>query len=137
LKAGSATIKAVLPEDENYQESQATYTLTINKADDSNFEFSDPAPGYIIYSENGTYVNKASGGYGKGDITYEIISGDDYATVDNDGTLHLLKAGSVVVEATRAADDKYKEVKAQYTIEIKKVIFIYADCCCPICFIIR
>lgn len=120
LKAGSATIKAVLPEDENYQESQATYTLTINKADDSNFEFSDPAPGYIIYSENGTYVNKASGGYGKGDITYEIISGDDYATVDNDGTLHLLKAGSVVVEATRAADDKYKEVKAQYTIEIKK-----------------
>lgn len=120
LKAGSATIKAVLPEDENYQESQATYTLTINKADDSNFEFSDPAPGYIIYSENGTYVNKVSGGYGKGDITYEIASGDDYATVDNDGTLHLLKAGSVVVEAKRAADDKYKEVKAQYTIEIKK-----------------
>ena len=119
-KAGNATIKAVLPEDDDYKESQATYNITVNKIDDSNFEFNITKPEAIIYSEDGTYTNKASGGLGNGDITYSIISGGECATIDIDGTLHLLKAGTVTVEATKASDGIYNEVKAQYTLIINR-----------------
>ena len=120
LKSGTAKIKAVLPEDNDWQESEAFYDLTVNKADDSNFVFAAPAPDAIIYSENGTFSNIASGGSGTGSISYEILNGNDYASIDTNGTLHFIKAGTVTVKATKASDDKYNEISAEYTIEIKK-----------------
>lgn len=120
LKAGTARIKAVLLEDDAFQESEAFYDLTVNKADDSNFVFAVPAPDPIIYSVDGTFSNTASGGSGTGSISYEILNGNDYASIDTDGTLHFTKAGTVTVKATKASDDKYNEINAQYTIEIKK-----------------
>lgn len=81
----------------DYKESQATYNITVNKIDDSNFEFNITKPEAIIYSEDGTYTNKASGGLGNGDITYSIISGGECATIDIDGTLHLLKAWNLLL----------------------------------------
>ena len=120
LKSGTAKIKAVLSEDDTYQESEAFYDLAVNKADDSNFVFAAPAPDAIIYSEDGTFSNTASGGFGTGSISYEILNGNDYASIDTDGTLHFTKAGIVTVKATKASDDKYNEISEQYTIEIKK-----------------
>ena len=120
LKAGTARIKAVLLEDDDWQESEAFYDLTVNKADDSNFVFAAPAPDPIIYSVDGTFPNTASGGSGTGSISYEILNGNDYASIDTDGTLHFIKAGTVTVKATKASDDKYNEISAEYTIEIKK-----------------
>ena len=120
LKSGTAKIKAVLLEDDTYLESEAFYDLTVNKADDSNFVFAVPAPDPIIYSVDGTFSNTASGGSGTGSISYEILNGNDYASIDTDGTLHFTKAGTVTVKATKASDDKYNEINAQYTIEIKK-----------------
>ena len=120
LKSGAAKIKAVLLEDDAYQESEAFYDLTVNKANDSNFVFAAPAPDPIIYSVDGTFSNTASGGSGTGSISYEILNGNDYASIDTDGTLHFTKAGTVTVKATKASDDKYNEISAEYTIEIKK-----------------
>ena len=120
LKAGTARIKAVLLEDDDWQESEAFYDLTVNKADDSKFVFAVPAPDPIIYSVDGTFPNTASGGSGTGSISYEILNGNDYASIDTDGTLHFIKAGTVTVKATKASDDKYNEISAEYTIEIKK-----------------
>ena len=120
LKSGTAKIKAVLPEDDDCQESEAFYDLTVNKADDSYFVFAAPAPDPIIYSVDGTFSNTASGGSGTGSISYEILNGNDYASIDTDGTLHFIKAGTVTVKATKASDDKYNEISVEYTIEIKK-----------------
>lgn len=120
LKSGTAKIKAVLLEDDTYLESEAFYDLTVNKADDSNFVFAVPAPAPIIYSVDGTFSNTASGGSGTGSISYEILNGNDYASIDTDGTLHFTKAGTVTVKATKSSDDKYNEISAEYTIEIKK-----------------
>lgn len=120
LKSGAAKIKAVLLEDDAFQESEAFYDLTVNKANDSNFVFAVPAPDPIIYSVDGTFSNTASGGSGTGSISYEILNGNDYASIDTDGTLHFTKAGTVTVKATKASDDKYNEISAEYTIEIKK-----------------
>ena len=120
LKSGTAKIKAVLLEDDTWQESEAFYDLTINRADNSGLSFASVTPDAIVYSENATFQNKASGGLGDGEISYKILGDIDWATVDSDGTLRFTKAGKLTVKATKAADDKYDEISVEYTIEIKK-----------------
>ena len=121
LKAGTVTVKATRAADDKYNEVTAEYTLTINKADQTNFVFEDQNPGAITYKPRLTFENKATGNQGTGKITYEITSGNDVASIDSaTGTLTILKAGDVTVKATRAADDKYNEVTAEYTLTINK-----------------
>ena len=121
LKAGDVTVKATRAADDKYKEATAEYTLTINKADQTNFAFEKQNPGAITYKPGLTFENKATGNQGTGKITYEITSGNDVASIDSaTGTLTILKAGDVTVKATRAADDKYKEATAEYTLTINK-----------------
>ena len=119
-KAGTVTVKAVKAGDENYNDSkEISYTLTIKKADQEDFVFEDQNPEAITYEPGLTFENKATGNQGTGKITYEITSGNDVASIDGaTGTLTILKAGTVTVKATRAADDKYNEVTAEYTLTI-------------------
>ena len=99
----------------------ASYILTVNKADQTNFAFEKQNPGAITYKPGLTFENKATGNQGTGKITYEITSGNDVASIDSaTGTLTILKAGDVTVKATRAADDKYNEATAEYTLTINK-----------------
>ena len=120
LKAGTVTVKATRAADDKYNEVTAEYTLTINKADQTNFVFEDQNPGAITYKPGLTFENKATGNQGTGKITYEITSGNDVASIDDNGKLTINKAGTVTVKATRAADDKYKEATAEYTLTINK-----------------
>ena len=119
-KAGTVTVKATRAADDKYNEATAEYTLTINKADQTNFAFENPNPRAITYKPGLTFENKATGNQGTGKITYEITSGDDVASIDDNGKLTINKAGTVTVKATRAADDKYKEATAEYTLTINK-----------------
>ena len=119
-KAGDVTVKATRAADDKYKEATAEYTLTINKADQTNFAFEDQNPGAITYKPRLTFENKATGNQGTGKITYEITSGNDVASIDDNGKLTINKAGDVTVKATRAADDKYKEATAEYTLTINK-----------------
>ena len=120
LQAGTSTIQAILSEDENYQESKISYQITVTNAPDSGFGFTDPSPANKKYVKNGTYTNTASGGYGEGAVTYAVTAGNA-ATVDaSTGTLTYKKAGTVTVTATRAADNRYAETSASYTLTIEK-----------------
>ena len=121
LKAGAVKVKATRAADDKYKEASAEYTLTINSADQTNFAFEKPNPGAITYKPELTFENVAKGGQGTGNVTYTITSGNDVATIDSKtGTLKINKAGTVTVKATRAADDKYNEVTAEYTLTINK-----------------
>ena len=120
LKAGDVTVKATRAADDKYNEVTAEYTLTINKADQTNFAFEKQNPGAITYKPRLTFENKATGNQGTGKITYEITSGNDVASIDGNGKLTINKAGTVTVKATRAADDKYNEVTAEYTLTINR-----------------
>jgi len=67
---------------------------------------------------DGTYTNTATGGSGTGAITYKS-SNTGVATVDeSSGVVTFVTAGSVVITATKAADDTYAAATAQYTINI-------------------
>ena len=119
-KAGTVTVKATRAADDKYKEATAEYTLTINRADQTNFAFEKPNPEAITYKPGLTFENKATGNQGTGKITYEITNGNDVASIDDNGKLTINKAGDVTVKATRAADDKYKEATAEYTLSINK-----------------
>ena len=121
LKAGDVTVKATRAADDKYNEATAEYTLTINKADQTHFAFENPNPGAITYDpKNNTFSNKASSDQGADNVTYTITSDNGVASIDINGTLTILKAGDVTVKATRAADDKYNEATAEYTLTINK-----------------
>ena len=121
LKAGDVTVKATRAADDKYNEVTAKYTLTINKADQTNFAFEKPNPEAVTYDpKNNTFSNKASSDQGADNVTYTITRDNGVASIDINGTLTILKAGDVTVKATRAADDKYKEATAEYTLTINK-----------------
>ena len=121
-KAGTVTVKAVKAGNEYYNDSEEiSCTLTIKMADQTNFAFENQNPEAIKYKPGLTFENAATGGQSAGNVTYEIIRGNDVASIDSaTGTLTILKAGTVTVKATRAADDKYNEVTAEYTLIIDK-----------------
>lgn len=120
LKAGTSTIKAVLAEDDDYQEAEITYDITVTNAPDYGFVFDNPTPANRKYVKDDTFTNKASGGYGTGAVTYEITSGSA-ATIDAyTGKLTIKKAGTVTVTATRAADDQYDSISTSYSLTIEK-----------------
>ncbi len=119
-KAGTVTVKATRAADDKYNEVTAEYTLTINKADQTNFAFEKPNPEARTYKPGLTFENKASSDQGADNVTYTITSDNGVASIDIYGTLTILKAGDVTVKATRAADDKYNEVTAEYTLTIYK-----------------
>ena len=100
----------------------ASYILTVNKADQTGFAFEKQNPGAITYDpKNNTFSNKASSDQGEDNVTYEITSDNGVASIDSTtGILTILKAGDVTVKATRAADDKYNEATAEYTLTINK-----------------
>ena len=121
-KAGDVTVKATRAADDKYNEVTAEYTLTINKADQTNFAFEKPNPGAITYEPDLTFDNAATGGQSTGNVTYTITSGNDVATIDSKtGTLKINKAGTVTVKAVRAGDDCYNaSAEISYTLKINK-----------------
>lgn len=121
LMPGTISVTATKAADEKYKEATATYTLLIAKGIQTGFGFAVAAPAAVVYADELTYPNAASGGESTGEITYAITTGEDVATVDADGVLTILKHGAVTVTATKAGDDKYNEVTAEYTLEVTKV----------------
>lgn len=117
LRAGTVTVTAVKAADDTYAKATASYTLTIQHAQDNGFAFQTPNPSDVSFS-NGTYQNVASGGNGTGTISYAISKGDAASVNSATGKLTFLHIGTVTVTATRAEDDTYDEVTAEYNLTI-------------------
>jgi hypothetical protein len=61
------------------------------------------------------------GGESSGAVTYAVTDGSDVVTVDAvTGEVTVLKSGTAVVTATKAADDYYREATSQITIDVAK-----------------
>ena len=125
-KAGTVTVKAVRAGDDCYNDSsEISYTLKINRADQTGFEFEqyDNDTYKITYNTGMSFKNAASGGQGTGNITYSL-SPSDIVSINEKGniTFNDGKVGTVTVTATRAADDKYNEVSTKYTLNISYLV---------------
>ena len=93
-----------------------TDALTVNKADQTDFGFTDGTSKIVTYSPDGTFTVTATGGSGTGDVTYTVTEGDAVSVSGN--TVTILKTGTATITATKAADGDYNEATATLTVTV-------------------
>ena len=96
-----------------------TQALIVNKADQTDFAFTEESPKEVDYSPNGTFTVKAEGGSGTGNVTYAVASGTDVISISGD-TVTILKAGTATITATKAEDGDYNKATATLTVTVEK-----------------
>ena len=120
-------VKATKAGDDKYEVQTAQFTLIINKAEQTGFEFADGNEVKKTWSpDSNTYVNSLSGGQSTGAITYSVVGtasempyGGPCASFDDEtGTVTMYGKGSITIKAVKAGDDCYEPVENQYTLTI-------------------
>ena len=97
-----------------------TQALTVNKADQTDFGFTDGTSKTVTYSPDGTFALSTTGGSGSGDVTYAVNEGgEDVIRIDGT-TAAILKAGEATITATKAADGDYNKATATLTVTVEK-----------------
>lgn len=116
--AGAFTLTVSNPGDNNYNPADATKEITVLYAEtDAKFEKGNEIT--VTYNDDGNrYTNKLTVS-GKGAITYSS-SDEEIAAVDSEGEVTIKKAGTVVITASKAADDEYGAVELSYTLTVNR-----------------
>jgi len=113
-----------------------TVTLKHNYSGEQSFRFAinpiSQADFRVVGPLSATYEDEpiqlsTEGGSGEGSISWEIISGSEYASIDANGLLTILGAGSVTVQATKATDGNYLAASDSHSIRIAKAPVSEAD----------
>ena len=115
--AGKTKIRATKAEDREYNPTEASYDLTVNKIAQTGF-------GFAQSTVTATYLDKpvkhtATGGEGNGLITYDS-NNTSVVTVDKDGVVTIKGAGTVIITANKAEDTNYKATQASYALVVNK-----------------
>ena len=100
-------------------QSAQTSVLSVSKANQTGFAFTEESPKEVDYSPNGTFTVKAEGGEGTGAVTYTVTSGEDVISIDGN-TATILKAGTATITATKEADVDYNEATDTLTVTVSK-----------------
>lgn len=125
-KPGEATITASFAGNEDYKAAEITYVLTVEKAQQTDFAFKyefeavedeDVNKIEVTYKEDGTITVATKDGIGN--VSY-ASSEDTIATVDENGKVTFLKAGTVTITATAVGNDYYAPLEISYVLEIAK-----------------
>lgn len=120
VKAGTVIIKATVAATDTHNEGSATYTLNIEKAVRT-VSFSESSK-TVTYGEN--VVHPVLNDVTESDnVSYEIVAGDA-ATINNEGVVTLVKAGTVTIKATVAATETHIECSATYVLIVKDVVYL-------------
>ncbi len=133
LKSGKFTLSVTKAGNDCYKPVTITRKMEVTLAEQTTFAFTYPNPNSITYNENGNkYENAAINGESTGEVIYKVVLGNDVADFENakkTAELTIKKAGTIKVEATKAADDKYaaKTISYQITVERAEQAFTFAD----------
>lgn len=112
--AGTYTVTAFYEDETYYGEQPASFTIT--KADQAPLTITSATT--VTFGE--TLQLSAAGGSGTGTVVYTIADDTGSAIINGD-VLTPTKAGTVMVTATRAADENYHEITSEpVTITIRK-----------------
>ena len=126
-KAGTVTITAKVEADDCYKAAESSYTLTIEKVEQSvsfekakdTFEYNPENTTYSIVDRN-KLVNKESAGK----VIYTMRTTEDGAEYkdfdEENGSFVILAAGKFTIHAQIEEDDCYKAADVEYTLIVKK-----------------
>ena len=124
--------------DNQYAEKTASYSFTVVKTAQADFEFAaEPPTDGITYTANGgtTYTNVIGTKNGSvtvnNDVVYSlagatdldnnVIAAADLATINSEtGTITAKRSGILTVKAYRAGNNVYEEIDTTYTIKINR-----------------
>lgn len=131
-KAGTVIVTACRKGDDKYLDASASYTLTIEKAEQT-IEFAADAPTFVYYGQSLTckaeekeIADAADGkGYGSGSIVYSVVEGEETASIDaQTGAITFADGvvGTVKIKAEKAECDCYNKTQAEYTFEVKEFV---------------
>ena len=118
-QAGSVTVKATAPAVEGFLSSTDTYTLTVTDAREENgLAFAESSQevtvGEVLNAPTLTNPNNLA-------VTYSS-SDTSIATVDADGNVTGVAAGTATITATFEGNNQYIAGSASYTINVKKAL---------------
>jgi len=96
------------------------YVTQYVKDDQIDFAFADEEP-EISFNDNAENKYTFAVLNPKGTVTYTIVSGSEYATINSEtGELTVSKPGVVTVKASDTGNDLYNPAEATYTLTINK-----------------
>ena len=98
-----------------------TDALTVSKADQTGFGFTEESPETVTYGDE-PFTVEAIGGQSTGEVTYTVNEGGgDVVNINStSGEVTILKAGTATITATKAADGDYNKATATLTVTVSK-----------------
>lgn len=115
VAAGSTVITASSDEDDTYEASSATYTLTVARAQSGLAWSQDSAE--VVFGEDATLPTLSN----PGGLSVSYASSDTaVATVASDGTVSITAAGVTTITASNEQTDQYEAGSDSYTLTVSK-----------------
>lgn len=120
LKAGKVTITATAVETDNVNKGEATYELTINKANPT-LTFANST---VSVKTTGSVSNELTTVPSGLKVTYSS-STPSVATVDENGNVTLVGEGTATIKATFEGNDCYKQAEDSYILTVDNDAIAY------------
>ena len=113
---GICTVTVTIAGNDNYNGTTKSITVTVTEKLTQTISF-ESATQTKTYGD-ADFTVTVTHSVGDGAVSYVITAGNDVATVDNDGKVHILKAGTATITATAAETSTYVEASAKYTLTV-------------------
>ena len=115
---GTATITATKAGDANYHQITASYPLTVNKGEQTDFGFAHPST-TTAYAPDKKISNRLVGVVSTGAASYSIDN-TSIATVDSSGVVTIKGIGTATITVAKAGDANYKPTTKSYVLTVDR-----------------
>ena len=123
-KAGTAVITVTMAGDDCYNPVSKDITVTVDKADQSNFKFTKDSDTVTFNENDNKYTVAVSGILSGATAKFSIDSVDPdcngLATVDEEGNVKISKPGKIKIYADVAGNDCYKAANCEFILTVNK-----------------
>lgn len=115
----TAVITVPVTDTNNYSSFELVITVAASQKQTQNLQFESSAISKTYGCDD--FVNSLTGYVTGAEVTY-VSSDPTVAAVDNQGNIHVLKAGETVITATASGTADYEEAQASFNLKVEQVV---------------